>query len=131
MEQSFDLDGFVKALTDKGYTGYFHTEGAYPGKLKESISEYLEACRNNQDTLKPELRLSGYVEWRGEDKANVQCAMHITQVKGKFALTNMTISKLDRYGQLLAHVEIPGISLGTLPEKSKALAMVSLSLIHI
>jgi hypothetical protein len=37
-----------KILTDKGYNGYFHTQGAYAGKLKDSISEYLESCQKVQ-----------------------------------------------------------------------------------
>ena len=42
MEALSDLSTFAKILTDKGYNGYFHTQGAYAGKLKDSISEYLE-----------------------------------------------------------------------------------------
>ena len=38
MKQLLDLDTFSKNLSDKGYNGYFHTQSAYPGKLKDSIS---------------------------------------------------------------------------------------------
>lgn len=44
MKQLPDLDAFAKILVDKGFTGYFQTEAAYPGKLKESITKYMEAC---------------------------------------------------------------------------------------
>lgn len=40
MEAISNLNAFAKILTDKGYNGYFHTQGAYAGKLKDSISEY-------------------------------------------------------------------------------------------
>ena len=44
MEALTDLNTFVKILMDKGYTNYFHTQGAYAGKLKDSIEEYLGKC---------------------------------------------------------------------------------------
>ena len=49
MEVKSDLYTLAKILTEKGYDGYFHTQGAYAGKLKESISEYLENCRNGTE----------------------------------------------------------------------------------
>ena len=51
METLSDLNTFAKILTDKGYNGYFHTQGAYAGKLKESIGEYLENCQKGTDSL--------------------------------------------------------------------------------
>lgn len=33
MKQLLDLSTFAKTLTDKGYDGYFQTEGAYPDKI--------------------------------------------------------------------------------------------------
>lgn len=69
MEALSDLSTFAKILTDKGYNGYFHTQGAYAGKLKDSISEYLESCQKGVDTLpKQDLLLTGYLQWSGDDK---------------------------------------------------------------
>ena len=63
MEALSDLNTFAKILTDKGYNGYFHTQGAYTGKLKESISDYLESCQKGTDSLpKQDLLLTGYLQ---------------------------------------------------------------------
>ncbi|WP_228459896.1 hypothetical protein [Chryseobacterium muglaense] len=71
MEALSDLNTFAKTLTEKGYNGYFHTQGAYAGKLKDSISNYLESCQKGADTLpKKDLLLTGYLQWSGEDKTS-------------------------------------------------------------
>jgi hypothetical protein len=46
-----DLDAFAKILIDKGFNDYFQTQVAYPGKLKDSITEYMEACSNGKESL--------------------------------------------------------------------------------
>jgi len=51
MEALSDLSTFAKILTDKGYNGYFHTQGAYAGKLKDSITDYLESRQKGTDSL--------------------------------------------------------------------------------
>lgn len=38
--KTLDLDTFAKTLTEKGYDGYFLTDGGYPDKLKDSISRF-------------------------------------------------------------------------------------------
>lgn len=45
METLSDLNTFAKILTAKGYSGYFHTQGMYAGKLKDSIGDYLAGNR--------------------------------------------------------------------------------------
>ena len=73
MEALSDLNTFAKILTDKGYNGYFHTQGAYAGKLKDSITDYLESCQKGADSLpKQDLLLTGYLQWSGEDKPRVE-----------------------------------------------------------
>lgn len=62
METLSDLITFAKIRTDKGYNGYCHTQGAYAGKLKDSISDYLESCQKGTDSLpKQDLLVTGYV----------------------------------------------------------------------
>ena len=39
MEALSDLSTFAKILTDKGYNGDFHTQGAYAGKLTANTSK--------------------------------------------------------------------------------------------
>lgn len=125
MEKLHDLDKFTKILADKGYTGYFCTQGAYPGKLKESISEYLESCRKGWDTYKADFLLTGYLQWRGEDEPSVQCWMQVKQQGETFDLSKMVITKQDRFGQLLKQSELTNLSVNTVPEVSKVLAMVN------
>ena len=85
MKQLLDLDTFSKDLSDKGYNGYFHTQSAYPGKLKDSISEYLEACSSGKEHLpKGDLILTGYLQWAGDDRPSVQCNLWVKHENGKF-----------------------------------------------
>lgn len=126
MEVKSDLNTFAKILTEKGYDGYFHTEGAYAGKLKESISKYLENCRNGlEGTPKPELLLTSYLQWSGEDAPYVVCNMYVSHKNGKFSLEKMEISREDSYGQLLKKSELANLSVMTVPKAKEAIAMVN------
>ncbi len=126
MEKLHNLDTFTKILTDKGYNGYFHTQGAYPGKLKESISAYLENYHNGvESSSKPMLLLTGYLRWSGDDKPLVQCYMYVKHQSGTFDLQKMEIIKKDRFGQLLKSSELTNLSVATLPKANEAIAMVS------
>jgi hypothetical protein len=126
MEQLHNLDTFTKILTDKGYDGYFLTQGAYPGKLKESISAYLENCHSGvESNSNPMMLLTGYLQWIGDDKPNVQCYLWIEHQSGTFDLQKMEIAKNDRFGELLKHSEITDLSVTMLPKASEAISMVS------
>lgn len=125
MEKAYDLDTFAKILTDKGYSGYFHTQAAYPDKLKESIRQYLEACRNGTDMRKPELLLNTYLQYNGEEKPRINCYMWIKHHHETFELQRMEIEKKDQYGQLMKQSELTGLSAATAPTASQAIAMVN------
>ena len=104
METLSDLNTFAKILTEKGYNGYFHTQGAYAGKLKESISDYLESCQKGADTLpKQDLLLTGYLQWSGEDK----------------------VARKDQFGQLLKKSELTNLSLIVVPNAVEVIALVN------
>ena len=129
METLSDLNTFAKILTDKGYDGYFHTQGGYPGKLKESISRYLESCREGTDDLPggqlyphPDLWIRCYLQWKGEDKPTIQCHMRVRYLDGKFDLHAMEIIKENRYG-LLKKLELTNLSSATAPTAAEAIAM--------
>lgn len=126
MEALSDLNTFAKILTDKGYNGYFHTQGAYAGKLKESIGEYLKNCQKGTDSLpKQDLLLTGYLQWSGEDKPRVECSMWVKYQNGKFNLNKMEVMKKDRFGQLLKQSELTNLTVITAPKATEAIAMVS------
>jgi len=126
MEALSDLNTFVKILTDKGYNGYFLTQGAYAGKLKESISEYLEDCQNGTEGMpKPELLLTGYLQWAGEDEPSVQCSMWVAYQNGKFDLKKMEVTKKDCFGHLLKQSELVNLAAITAPKATEAIAMVN------
>lgn len=126
MEALSDLNTFAKILTDKGYNGYFHTQGAYPGKLKESINEYLENCRKGAEGVpKQELLLTGYLWWAGEDKPHVQCSMWVKYQNGKFDLNKLEVTKKDRFGKLLKQSKLINLSAIAAPMAGEAVAMVS------
>ncbi|MBZ4190801.1 MULTISPECIES: hypothetical protein [Bacteroidota] len=126
MEALSDLNTFAKILTDKGYNGYFHTQGAYAGKLKDSISEYLESCRKGTEgAAKPVLLVTGYLQWAGEDKPRVECSMWVKCVSGKFFLSKMEVARKDQYGQLLKQSQLINLSVITAPKAREAIALVS------
>ncbi|CAG5015726.1 MULTISPECIES: hypothetical protein [Bacteroidota] len=126
METLSDLNTFAKILTEKGYNGYFHTQGAYAGKLKESISDYLESCQKGADTLpKQDLLLTGYLQWSGEDKPSVECSMWVNYLNGKFSLNRMEVARKDQFGQLLKKSELTNLSLIVLPNAVEVIALVN------
>ena len=126
MEALSDLSTFAKILTDKGYNGYFHTQGSYAGKLKDSISEYLESCQKGADTLpKQDLLLTGYLQWSGDDKPRVECSMWVKYLNGKFSLSRMEIAKKDSFGQLLKKSELTNLSIISAPKLTEAIALVN------
>ncbi len=126
MEALSNLDTFAKVLTEKGYNGYFHTQGAYAGKLKDSISDYLESCQKGADSLpKQDLLLTGYLQWSGDDKPRVECNMWVKYLNGKFSLSRMEVAKKDRFGQLLKKVELVNLSIISAPKLTEAVALVN------
>ena len=126
METLSDLNTFAKILTEKGYNGYFHTQGAYAGKLKESISDYLESCQKGADTLpKQDLLLTGYLQWSGEDKPSVECSMWVNYLNGKFSLNRMEVARKDQFGQLLKKSELTNLSLIVVPNAVEIIALVN------
>ena len=126
METLSDLNTFAKILTDKGYNGYFHTQGAYAGKLKEGISDYLESCQKGADTLpKQDLLLTGYLQWSDDDKPRVECSMWVKYLNGKFSLSRMEVAKKDGVGQLLKKSELANLSVMSAPKLTEAVALVN------
>ncbi|MBF7092587.1 hypothetical protein IUY40_13705 [Flavobacterium sp. ALJ2] len=126
MEVLSDLSTFAEILTDKGYDGYFHTQGAYAGKLEESIGEYLENCQKGTDSLpKQDLLLTGYLQWSGEEEPSVKCSMWVKYLNGKFSLNRMEIEKKDRFGQLLKTAELTNLSTETALKAVDAVALVN------
>jgi len=126
MEALSDLNTFAKILTEKGYNGYFHTQGAYAGKLKDSISNYLESCQKGADTLpKKDLLLTGYLQWSGEDKPSVECSMWVNYLNGKFSLNRMEVARKDQFGQLLKKSELTNLSLIVVPNAVEVIALVN------
>lgn len=126
MEAISDLSTFAKILTDKGYNGYFLTQGEYGGKLKDSIREYLERQKDSHSSPKHELLVTTYLLWAGEDKPRVECSMWIKYLNGKLFLNRMEIAKKDRFGQLLKKSELTNLSVMTVPEAVKAMALVNM-----
>lgn len=127
MKQLLNLDTFAKTLTDKGYDGYFHTEAAYGDKIKDSISRFLEACKNGTDKpiLPNILLLKTYLQWNGDDKPKVECNIWVKYEDGLFDLQKMNIERTDQYGHLLKQSKLADLSTGTVPTAKEAIAQVS------
>lgn len=129
MEHQFDLDRFSKILTEKGYDGYFHTEGCCAGKLKDSIGEFLEAWLNGKEAplIANYLHLSTYLKWNGEDKPKIECDIYVRYVNGKFDLqkTELYIRSLDRFGQLQKQSKLSKLTASSFPTLKEAIAQVS------
>ncbi|MEL1254153.1 hypothetical protein AAEO57_10225 [Flavobacterium sp. DGU38] len=98
-----DLNAFAKIFIDKGFCGSFQTQLAYPGKLKESITEYMEACSNGKERSDRDgsFLLSTYLQWSGDDNPSISCDFWVRQENDSFDIKKMEITCKDRYGQLL------------------------------
>ena len=127
MKQLFDLDKFANKMKDKGYNGCFQTDAAYPGKLKESISDYLKDCQN--DTDKPNKSkifiLSTYLQWNGDDKQNIKSNLYVKHENGTFDVQKMDIVRTDCYGQVLKKSQLTNLSTASIPTLKEAVAQVS------
>lgn len=128
MEHQFDLDTFIKILTDKGYDGYFQTEGCCAGKLKDSISDFLEAWNNGKEAplVANYLHLSTYLQWNGEDKPKVHCNICVRYENGKFDLQKMEmfVKSIDPYGQLLKQSKLTTLTASSVPTVKEAIDQV-------
>lgn len=129
MKHLLDLDTFVKTLIDKGYSGFFHTESSYAGKLKDSISEFLEAWRKGKEAplVARHLHLSTYLEWNGENKPKIECDMWVKYENGKFDLqeTEMYVRRIDPYGQLLKQSKLTNFTTSSFPMIKEAISQVT------
>ncbi len=126
METLLELNRFAKILTDKGYNKYFHTQGAYAGKLKESLSEFFESCQKGTDTLpKHDLLLTSYLQWSGDEKPRIECAMWVKHLNGELSVSRMEIIKKDEFGQILKKIELKDLSAISAPKLTEAIAMVN------
>ncbi|MEO8172234.1 MAG: hypothetical protein ABI581_04090 [Sediminibacterium sp.] len=126
MKQTIDLETFSKSLSDKGYNGYFHTQSAHPGRLKESISGYLESCKKGKEVFSESaFTVTGYLKWTGDEQTRIECRMRVKHENGNFELQKMEITQKDRFGQLLKQSELENLSVDTVPKASEAIAMVS------
>jgi hypothetical protein len=127
MKQLPNLDTFVKILIDKGFNAYFQTQVAYPGKLKESITEYMEACNNGKERSDRDgnFLLSTYLQWSGDDNPSIECNFWVRQESDGFDIQKMEIRSKDRYGQLLKKSELKDLSINSIPTLKEAIARVS------
>jgi hypothetical protein len=126
MKQLLDLETFANKLKDKGYNGYFQTAAAYQGKLKESISDYLDDF--SKDTDKPNrdksFILSTYLQWNGEDKQRIKSNLYVKHENSGFDVQKMDIVRTDRYGQVVKKSQLTNLSIGSIPTVKEAIAQV-------
>lgn len=127
MKQLLNLNTFVKILTDKGYSGYFLTAAGYPDKLKDSITQFLDACEDSTDKpiLPNILLLKTYLQWNGDDKPKIECNLWVSYENGTFDVQKMDIERIDRYGQLLKKSELTNLSTRSVPTVKEAIVQVS------
>lgn len=125
MGKLYGLDQFVRLLSDKGYSGYFLTGGAHPGKLKESLEAYMDECRKGEaPMLEDGLYLTTYLKWEGEDKDYVVCNMFIEHKDTQFDVRRMDISQKSRYGIVIKREELQGLCSDQVPDVKTAIEMV-------
>lgn len=127
MKQLLDLDTFAKTLTEKGYDGYFLTQAGYPGKIKDSINRFLEACKNGTDKLLyPDLLpVQTYLEWNSVDKPKISCHMWLAHENGRFDVRKIEIETTDRYGHSMKKSELGDLTTASVPTTKQAVALVS------
>ncbi len=121
-----DVNTFVKILYEKGYNGYFQTQGGHSGKLKESLESYFESFKKGLEAQKNNLiSLSCYLQWKGEDKPRIECTFEVKSLNGKLFLSAMEVSRKDQFGQLLKQAKWDQLSIVNAPKAAEAIAMVS------
>lgn len=127
MKQLPDLNAFTKIIIDKGFDGSFQTKVAYPGKLKESITEYIEACNDGKERSNRDgnFLLTTYLQWSGDDNPSIICDFWVRQENDRFDIQKMEITNKDRYGQLLKKSELENLSINSIPTLKEAIAHVS------
>lgn len=127
METISNLASFSKILMDKGYDGYFHTQGAFPDRLKESIEAYLKSCQHVTDTLpvREHMLLTTFLKWNGEDEPHIVCNMYVKQLNDKFFLDKMEIDRNAPFSGSVKKVVLTNLSVVTAPTRLEAIALVS------
>lgn len=126
METISNLENFSNILKDKGYDGYFHTQGSYPDRLKKSIEAYLKSCEHGNDTPpKESMLLTTYVQWKGEDEPHIVCDMYVKHLNGKFFLNKMEINRNAPFSGSVKKIELLNLTVFTVPSRLEAIAMVS------
>lgn len=126
METLSNLETFAKILTDKGYDGHIHTQGAYPGKIKESIEAYLKSCENGTDAppYGEHMMLTTYLKWNTEDDPHVVCSMYVKHLNVKFFLDKMEINLASEGCQSIKKVVLTNLTVVTAPTRLEAVDMV-------
>lgn len=125
METVSNLNTFCQILSEKGYDGYFQTNGGFGGKLKDSITDYLESLPKGQDSSEQnKLLVTGFLEWKGDDKPYIECHMSIKHLNGKFFFNTMEIIRRDHDGQTIRRIEVKDLTIMIVPDARDAIAMV-------
>ncbi|OXA73712.1 hypothetical protein B0A67_03280 [Flavobacterium aquidurense] len=126
MKQLPNLDAFAKILIDKGFNVFFQTQVAYPGRLKESITEFMEACNNGKESDRDgNFLLSTYLQWSGDDNSSIVCDFWVRKENDGFDIQKMEITSKNRYGQLLKKAELKNLSINSIPTLKESIAEVS------
>lgn len=129
METLSNLNTFTQILSEKGYDGLFHTNGAFEGKIKDSIMTYLNSLPKGPGYSKQQiLLLTGLLQWNGTDKPMIECHMSIKHMNGKFFFNKMEIIKKDGHGKLIKKMEMTALSVVIVPAVKDAIIMVNKSL---
>ena len=130
METVSNLNTFCQILSEKGYDGHFQTNGGFEGKLRDSITGYLESLPRGQELVEQKkLLVTGFPEWEGSDKPSVECLMSIKHLNGKFFFSAMEIIRRDQDGQTIRRIEVKDLSVMIVPQVKEAIAMVSSSVL--
>ena len=94
-------------LQGRGYGRHFLCNSAHPGRLNESLSDYLQTPENGR-TVAP-FYLTTYSHWKDEDSPYVRCdfKMHYDPSRG-FRVNEMQVTRANQIGILKSMELRPG-----------------------
>ncbi|SEW25468.1 hypothetical protein SAMN05421841_1854 [Chryseobacterium wanjuense] len=127
MKSTQHRDALIDAFQRKGFTNMFMSERDSPGTLKEIIDDYLKSIKDTKAETIPDLWLSTYLHWNGEDQSYIVCNLWMNLQKENPVISKMITEKKNGQAAPLNKSELINISIDSLPTTKELMALVESS----
>lgn len=119
-----NIDTIIDAFHKKGFTNMFMSERDSPGTLKEIIDDYLHRIKDQNAETVPDLWLSTYLNWNGEDQSYIVCNMWLSLQKENPVITKLITDKKNGQAIPIKKSELTDVSMDSLPTVKELIASV-------